>query len=588
MKNVKKLAALSLSLVMLFSSLAGCGDGKGKESTASKAEESKVSSKVEESKSEVSTSKTEETSSGDDLAFKKFDEPVDVHIGMSVSPIDTTLPAGDSAQDNQYTRYLRDNYNINVIVDWTAAEGNDYNQKVSLAIASDTLPDGLVANEQSYLRKAAKSNMLMDITDLFDQYASEQVKGIVDSTDGRAIESVSFDGKMQGLPNVTVDTDGVHILNIRKDWLDEYSLEVPKTLDDVENIAKVFKEKKPAGDQTIPLSGPDKNERLYCTFLESSNNAHGLDPVFSAYDVYPGYWLQDDKGEVVYGSTDEKMKPALERLAKWYAEGYIDPEMGTRDSSGEAVNANQVGMFFGPWWSLGYGNGDSFKNDPTANWQTYPIFSDDGKWNVHMKSVGTSSTMISKNASEDVAAAIIIMYNALVRDEGVFDTSVAIGWYPLRTVAAAADEVEHESQELTRVLNGEADPEEFNDPMSIYKLLYQDATKVRNVVTGYTKDRELAVTDFSMENEGDFKRMYAILIGNRPYATTEVDKKVYSLTYSMTETMERKWANLKKLEDETMLKIITGQEDISAFDTFVSNWHAQGGDEILAEVAGLN
>lgn len=582
MKRQKKLIAVSLAAALVLSSLAGCGQPK--ETASSKAESSKAAESTASTEDKVTSEST--NAPGDDPAFKKFEEPVDVHIGMSVSPIDTTLPAGDSAQDNQYTRYLKENYNINVVVDWTAAEGNDYNQKVSLAIASDGLPDGLVANDQSYLRKAAKSGMLKDITSLFDQYASEQVKGIMESTEGRALESVTFDGKMQALPNVTVDTDGVHVLNVRKDWLDEYGLAVPKTLDDIENIAKVFKEKKPAGDQTIPISGPDKSGRLYCNFLESSNNSTGFDPVFSAYDVYPGYWL-DESGEVTYGSTDPKMKDALTRLASWYADGLIDPEMGSRDSAGEAINANYVGMYFGPWWALGYGNLDSFKNDPTANWQAYPVFTDDGKWNTHMKSVGTTSCMISKNSSDDAAAAVIIMYNALVRDEGIFDTSVAIGWYPLRTVAAAADEVEHETVELTKVLNGEAEPEDYNDPMSIYKLMYQDATKIRDVIPGYEKGKELSVSDLSMENEGNFQRMYSLMIGNRPYATTPVDKKVYSVTYSMTETMERKWSNLKKLEDEAMLKIITGQEDVSTFDTFVSNWHSQGGDEVLAEVSAL-
>lgn len=569
---MKKRIALLLAVVMLFSVIAvGCGekagDDKGKDDTGG-------------------SSATDEVPAGD-LPFYKFPETVDVHIGMWVNPIDTTLPSGDSADDNQYTRYLLENYNINVIADWTAADGNDYNQKVSLAIASDDLPDGLVAKEQSYLRKAAKSGMLKDITDLFDKYASEQVKGIISTTEGRAMADVSFDGKMQALPNITVDTDGVHVLNIRKDWLDDYNLEIPKTLDDIEAVAKVFKEEKPAGDATIPILGPDKNGKPYATFLESSNNVNGFDPVFSAYDVYPGYWIDEGDGTVSYGSTDDKMKDALQRLADWYKDGLIDPEMGTRDNAGEVMNANQNGMRFGPWWGLGYGNGDSFKNDPTADWQAYPVFTDDGKWYTHMKSVGTSSCMISEKATDDVAGAIIIMYNALVRDEGVFDTSVAIDWYPLRVVAAAMDEVEYENVELTKILDGDAEPEDYNDPMSIYKLMYADATKVRDVVPGYEKGKELSVGDFNMENHGDFQRMYAQLIGDRPYATTPVDKKVYSVTYAMTETMEKKWSNLKKIEDEVMLKIITGQEDVSAFDDFVANWNKQGGEEILVEVAEL-
>ena len=523
--------------------------------------------------------------SGDDLAFSRFTETVDVHIGMGVSPIDTTLPPGDTVQDNQYTRYLRDKYNINVIVDWTAAEGNDFNQKVSLAIASNTLPDGLNVKSQSYMLKAAKSDMLYDIGELFEQYASSQVKGIVESTKGRAMDMVTYQGKMIALPNITVATDGVYVLNIQKNWLDRYGLEIPRTLDDIENVARVFKERSPAGAATIPIVGPDKNGKLYSNFIESSNLANGFDPVFAAYDAYPGFFLDNGDGTVSYGSLSPNMRPALERLASWYKEGLIDPEIGTRDNSGEPVNANQVGLRFAPWWALGYGNGDSFKNDPNANWQAYPVYTNDGKWNSHMKSPGTEALLISKKASPDVAAAIIIMYNALVRDEASFDTSVAISWYPLRTVAAAADETEYENRELTKVLKGETNPEDYNNPMSIYKLMYHDAQVVKNVIPGYSPERDLNVSDFNMANAGDFNRMYAVMIGDRPYATETIDKEVYSVTYSMTDLLEQRWPNLWKMESEVMMKIVTGQSDISAFDKFVSDWLSQGGQGVLDDLA---
>lgn len=524
---------------------------------------------------------------GDALAFSKFTQPVDVHIGMAVNPIDTTLPPGDTAQNNQYTRYLRDKYNINVIVDWTAAEGEDYNQKVALCIASDSLPDGMNVRSHIYMLKAAKSGMLYDITDLFQKYASSQVKKIVDSTQGRAMNMVSYDGRMIALPNITVTTDGVHVMNVQKNWLDQYGLGIPQTLDEIENAARVFKEKKPAGAATIPIIGPDKNGKLYCNYIESSNLANGFDPVFAAYDAYPGYFLDNGNGTVSYGSLLPNMKPALQRLAKWYKEGLIDPELGSRDNSGEPVNANQVGIRFGPWWALGYGNGDSFKNDPGANWQAYPVYTDGGKWNAHMKAPGTEACLISRKASPDAAAAIIIMYNALVRDEATFDTSVAISWYPLRTVAAAADECEYEYRELTRVLKGETRPEDYNDPMSLYKLMYKDAQVIRNVIPGFSASRDLNVGDFSLANAGDFNRAYALMIGNRPFATKKLDKEVYSVTYSMTDMLEQRWPNLKKLEDEVMMKIITGQLDISAFDKFVSDWKAQGGQGVLDDIAAL-
>ena len=51
----------------------------------------------------------------DDRAFAKFDHVVEVHYGYQIDPKDTTLPDGDSVDNNQYTRYLLDNYNIKVV-----------------------------------------------------------------------------------------------------------------------------------------------------------------------------------------------------------------------------------------------------------------------------------------------------------------------------------------------------------------------------------------------------------------------------------------------------------------------------------------
>jgi multiple sugar transport system substrate-binding protein/putative aldouronate transport system substrate-binding protein len=310
-----------------------------------------------------------------------------------------------------------------------------------------------------------------------------------------------------------------------------------------------------------------------------------LAPVFFANDAYPGFFLDNGNGTVSYGSLSPNMRPALERLARWYRERLLDPEIGTRERSSELIDGNRGGMRFGPWWALGYGNGDSFRNDPNVNWQAYPVLTDDGKWYNTMKAVGTTACLINARASANTAAAIIIMYNALVRDEATFDTSVAIGWYPLRTVAAPADETEYEFQELTKILQGRANPTDYNDQLSPYKLMNADARMIRNVIPGYSATRELSVSDFNQSNRGDFQRAYAIMIGDRPFATGKLDKAVYSVTYAMTDLLEQRWPNLFRMEEEVMLRIITGQADISAFDRFVNDWRSQGGQAILDDLA---
>ena len=60
--------------------------------------------------------------------------------------------------------------------------------------------------------------------------------------------------------------------------------------------------------------------------------------------------------------------------------------------------------------------------------------------------------------------------------------------------------------------------------------------------------------------------------------------EVNPVFFGQTESMKLKWANLQKLQDETFLKIVTGEEPIDSFDKFVSTWKSTGGDQITKEV----
>ncbi len=53
-----------------------------------------------------------------------------------------------------------------------------------------------------------------------------------------------------------------------------------------------------------------------------------------------------------------------------------------------------------------------------------------------------------------------------------------------------------------------------------------------------------------------------------------------------TPTMETNWANLEKLEEETFIKIVTGDLDVeSGFEQFTASWREQGGTQIIQEIS---
>lgn len=516
--------------------------------------------------------------------FMKFDDVVEVHIGQIAHPT-LKFPEGDTNEDNVFTRYLLENFNIKVVVDWAAASGNDYNQKVNLCIASNTLPDGVSCDRKAMLA-AANADMLYDFTEIFEQYASPQVKEIMASGGGSAFDFSMVNGKQVCTVGVDVATSGRSMVNIRKDWLDMYGLEEPKTLDDIEHIAQVFKEKKPAGEGTIPISAPGKNGIAYTNFL--SAGVAGLEAVFAAYDAYPGYWHLDDEGKVVYGSLTEGSRKALERLAKWYEMGLLDPEMGVRDNPDEAINSGLVGIYFCAWWKIGYGITDAYRNDPTANWKSYIVYTDDGKWNTREQCPVASYCIFNKNISEDVAKAVVIMNNVWIRDESILTTGEAqntsIYWYPLRNSMGALDECEVTYHALFDVLNGVKTPEDFNNPNSAMKLLYNDCLTLSTCIKDYeVGSNHLDISNFNI-SDPNFPRLYSIFAGCKPTAENTPDKSVYSIVYSPTESMEMMWTNLETAENEMVMRVITGKDDISAFDEFVQRWYAEGGEIITAEV----
>lgn len=510
----------------------------------------------------------------------KYEDPVTVEIVQSINPT-ITMPEGDSATDNYYTRFIKDNMNIDISVKWSASS-SDYNEKLNLAIAANDIPDILVVNEQQF-RKLAQSDMLEDLTDYYDTYACDIIKQNIDFTDGKALENATYDGKLLALPSVQVEADGYVLMWIRQDWLDELGLEAPTTIEELETVAKAFVDNKMGGENTIGIVGPTINGAVYNTFL-STNNLNNLDGIFQAYQAYPGYWVQDEEGKAVYGSTTEQTKEALAELNKMYEDGILDQELGVRKDADEAWKSGKVGILFSPWWH-GYNVKDGIANEPDMEWKAYAApLAADGQWYAKLAGVGGSYCVVRKGYEHPEAA--FLLNNYLRVNEGTFqsETDLDLSYYPGRVVIAPLDENTYSVQALNAEMKGEEVPE--FDPLN-YKLLQADLAALPDCLEAPYDD--MSIEKWNTDNT-NFGRLYSLLMGSSAVekASTEgIVNKVYSITYTQTETMERKWTNLKKKEDETFLKIIIGEEPIEAFDTFVEEWNAEGGAEITEEVQAL-
>ena len=559
----KQIIALVSATALAATALAGCG---------------KTS---EESTQTTAVSEAEGTAK-EDLPLSKYPETVTVHLGGSLNP-NAKLPEGMSYENNSYLDFLSEDLNIKVVYDWIASS-SDFDEKMNLCIGSGTIPELMNVNATQY-RALLKYDMIQPLDQYFDDYASDALKGYVESGGEELKKCISNDkGEMMAIPAPNITASGINEMWIRQDWLDNLGLEVPRTWDELAAVAEAFVTQDPDGNgeaDTIGILGPGNTDHMNAI----GGNQFGLDPLFSSFQSYPQYWLQDEDGTVKYGSIQPETRTALEKIQKLYTDKLIDTEMLVRNNCQEAILSGKVGIFFGPWW-IGYTVSDATLAGE-ADWRAYftPL-SEDGKYYTHMPDPASTYVVVSKSCKNPEAAIKIINYLIAYGKDWVADgTSAKLEvsqFYPLWNVYENADEIEVSTETLEKYLAGEITMDDVD--FSQHKLLKNDM----EVVTELKKE---PYDDFSLDKWNldsdlakiNLPRLVSLLVGGNPLVNDKYIP-VYNAYSGQTETMQAKWANLKKMEEETFAKIIMGKADISEFDTFVENWKNQGGDQILKEI----
>ena len=561
--KMKKAVALICAAGMLASLASGCS--------------------VPSDKAQKEAVKEAEGTAKEDLPLAKYPETVTVHMGGKMNP-NAKIPEGMSFDNNSYTRLLKDELNIEVVYDWVASM-SDFDEKTSLCIGSNTVPEVMNVTAAQY-RALLKYDMIQPLDQYFDDYASDALKSYIESGGEELMKCITNeDGEIMAIPAPNLTAGGINEMWIRQDWLDALDLEAPRTWDELAKVAEAFVSQDPDGNgekDTIGILGPGNADHMNAV----GGNQFGIDPLFSSYQSYPQYWLEGKDGTIEYGSIQPETKTALEQISKLYAGGLIDPEMLVRSDSKEPLLAGKVGIFFGPWWCA-YTFADTTLSGE-ADWRAYftPL-SEDGKYYTHMAEPTTQYVVASKDCANPEAAFKII--NFLIAneqawvEEGVSSTEMGTAdFYPLYNTYDNADEIETSYEVLTKYLAGEIGVDDVD--FSTHKLLKSDMEAV-------TELKKEPYDDFSLQNwnlesemaKGNLPRLVAIMVGDAPLVNEEY-VPVYNMYNGQTETMEAKWANLKKMEEETFAKIIMGKADISEFDTFVKNWKSQGGDQILKEI----
>lgn len=484
------------------------------------------------------------------------------------------LPSGDDFGNNVFTRYLKNTQNIDIEIAWSV-DSSTYDSKVALCITSQTLPDILVVN-RSVFKQLVENDLIADLTDAYNNCISPFLKSQFDSYGEELFEQVTVDGKLMGIPSPAL-SNCQNVLWIRKDWLEKTGLDAPKTLEDVENLAKTFQKMKLGGENTIGIT---TTSSLYTGY----NSSWGLDTVFSCFGAYPGVWL-DQNGTAAYGSIQPEVKDALETIRRWYAEGILDREFAVRDEASRQslIGSGRCGMYFGVWWPSN-GVADIVELDQEADWIAVSAPLDgDGYLKSPQSDPIQEIVVVSKNCShpEAVIKALNAGYDVLrcntsesnpyAEDAAeayqyFFETSPqAWGAMPINIEVNYVDVVGQVARELEAAV-------EAQDPSLL-------------TVKGYegSYDYILYNSLHPKENRVYYHEYLARVVGAKA-ATDGTLKLIPTCFYGTTRTMSTLWSSLKKMENDAMLKIVMGEEPVSSYDAFIEKWLNAGGRQIIDEV----
>lgn len=557
-QTLKKSVAFGVTGIMLI--LAGCKSPAGF-----------VSNDNEEYNARMEEART--------TPFGAYPETIEYTLGKMTSVNNSNMPENDTYTDNAYTRYIKSVINVQN-VDAFEANDSQYDTNVSMAISMGSLPDIMVVSSQDEVEQLVGAGLIEDLTESYNNCISDRIRKMYESYGDSLKDMVTYDGKIMALPETNI-TDGPNLVWLRKDWMDKLGLSEPHTIDDVVNIVKHFISEDPGNN------GEDASGKPNTVGLAVDTDVTGecgysseflLDIIFACFGAYPKQWIMNDDGEIVYGSVTDEAKEALSYINSLYNQGVIDNDFLLRTSTNicELIENGLCGSFFGPWWAPNNPLANAVSKNPDADWQPYLIATDsDGTTSYHSQNPCYKYVVVRKGYEHpEIAAKMISVMFDKVRFDCT-DSEEFKNYYQLNVESTARPlsiNVDYNNalsicyRNIDATISGRKNP----DSLELLERSFYDAC------SEYIKNANKTSTQWAA---------YMSRIKACSLIAQDNIKVVDSLYFKTTDTMKSHWWRLKAKEKEAYLKIISGEEDISYFDTFVKEWNEQGGQIITSEVS---
>lgn len=243
--------------------------------------------------------------------------------------------------------------------------------KLSTSMMSGNYPDIFTISPNEYARYV-ESGAIADISEALERYATPELKEYLAVDGGLAMDALSMNGALYGLPKMGNAYDSANLMFVRQDWLDNLGLKMPETMEELKEVAYAFTYNDPDGN------GKDDTYGLALDGVDVLTSTIGtMSGIFEGFGAYPeSLSFVEHDGEVVWGgSLSDGMKAALTMLQEMYAEGSITRDFITMDGNSvfEEGGSGRCGIFFGPMWAAMTSSNGALNQSREAMFSSAPI-----------------------------------------------------------------------------------------------------------------------------------------------------------------------------------------------------------------------
>ncbi len=556
-KSLKKLVALLLVAVMTMALLAGCSEKE--EPTDTKAEVTEDTQ--EESKDEVKDEAKEEVAEPEVDPYEPKDEKYTLAwVAYQKKPVE---------EDAYIIKMMEEKFNVDV--EYINVDSGTFDEVMGIKMASGEIPDLFylgAGNRFEKLQQFYEMGVLAEIPlEVIEKYAPNYYASILADypESPGAFDYTKMDGKNYALPDLNYGTTNRLPIVYRGDWMEAVGVDkTPETIEEFETLIYKFAKEDPDGN------GKDDTYGLSRTALNAVFGAYGY--IVGGFPYVDDCWVDKD-GQLVFGPAQPELKEALAYITKWYEDGVLDPEFITGENDGG-------------YWALS----NAFVNEKIGVTSRGSV----SKYQpTHQLIEGAGDSLhVAELRKVNPVAADSLMFGLPLQNPNTGEVGGTFKWNMVIPNIVMGVQLEDQPDKMGKILQMlDYGAESFDQFYEIYMGIEGEHYEYPE---GSSSPKFIGELTFEDVGGG------ALFNAHQPYAFIEQIQNPALLQWYKDNEFDQHGINnglmaslpsgvmyteeLKKIQEEAFVLIITGDKPLDYYDEYMETWKASGGD-ILTEEA---